>query len=143
MAGNFCCNWPVVSFRSSRACSGVTPALSRASVLQKAPKPAAIITLRRIESQRDPHVRRYFIEPEAGRHDPDHGMAHAVDVDCLFEYPRIAAEPPLPQAMTQNYDPIAMRRLFFSGGLRHVLFLREETAQRGSDSEHREEIGGD
>src|SRR5262245_5385128 len=70
-------------------------------------------------------------------------MADAVDVDCLFEYPQIAAEPPLPQAMTQNYHPIAVRRLFFSGGLRHVLFLRKETSHRGPDSEHREEIGGD
>src|SRR5688572_6923555 len=69
-------------------------------------------------------------------------MAHAVDADCLFEYARIAAEPPLPQAMTQNYYPIAMRRFFFSGGLRHVLFLREEATHRRPDSEHREEIGG-
>src|SRR5262245_15539983 len=101
------------------------------------------ITLRRIESQGEPYVRRYFIELEAGLHDPDHGMTHAVKLDGLPEYPLIAAEAPLPQTVAQNYDPLAMRTLCFPGGLRHVLFLREEATQRGPDSEHREEIGGD
>src|SRR5262249_23262256 len=59
------------------------------------------------------------------------------------EYPRIAAEAPLPQTVAQNYYPIAIRRLCFPGGLRHVVLLRENPAQRGLDSEHREEIGRD
>src|SRR5262245_54869628 len=70
-------------------------------------------------------------------------MAHAVEMDCLPEYPQIAAEPPLPQTVAQNYDPVSMRLLFFPHDMRHVFLLREDATQRSLDSEHREEVGRD
>src|SRR5215470_5236233 len=68
-------------------------------------------------------------------------MTLAVELDGLPKDLGIAAEMPLPETMTQNYHPIAMRHLLFRYDVWKVLFLREGASERRLDSEHRKEIG--
>ncbi len=98
--------------------------------------------LRRVvELQRLPDLRvgdlkrlRRQPQPEARRHDSDHGLIETVQPDPTTHDARIAAVPAPPQVVTENHDLRTTHRFFFRG---------EVTSVGRIHTEQREEIRRD
>jgi hypothetical protein len=89
-----------------------------------------------IHHYRHPKLRRrrsiQMQTSEAGRRDPDYREAQTVQNDLLTQQSWIAAEPPLPQAITQHHH-------WISSG-HSILFRKEGTPQRGGQTQNGEVI---
>ena len=83
------------------------------------------------ECQRRPYFRVFGWEVEPWRHYSHHHVLLAVDLDIAADEAVITAEPALPQSVTQKRDPRA------AGA---VLLRQERPAERGLDSEQREQV---
>src|SRR6185295_2628975 len=86
----------------------------------------------RTHEERDPVVNAWFLESEAGGHHADDRSRGALYADLSVENVRIAAESPLPEAVTDDDDRVRRVRTAFGIG-EHAAELRFD-AVRGQPS---------
>ena len=124
---------------SAWACANVTCGLSRPNTVKNVRLRGGCVRV--VELQRRPDLRvgdlkrlRRQPQPEARRHDADHGLIETVQPDPTTHDAGIAAVPAPPQIVAEDHDLRTTDRFFFRG---------EVTSVGRIHTEQREEVRGD
>ena len=98
--------------------------------------PAVVLAILGGEGHRRPKIKLIVTASEVKRrrHHANHGVALAVECDCLIQDFGIAAKTPLPQPVTQDHYVVVSRLIFFG---------QKVATQLRLSAEHRKKAFGD